>query len=59
MKRIVVEIDNQGNIVIEDSNGEAADFATELETALGEVTSRKKTCAAKPKETVTKVKQRG
>jgi hypothetical protein len=59
MKRLVIEIDPQGNIVVDDDHGGGGEITEELETALGEVISRKQTCAVKPKKTDQKVQQRG
>jgi hypothetical protein len=59
LKRLVIEIDPQGNIVVDDDHGGGGDITADLEEALGEVTSRKQTCAARPKKTEQKVQQRG
>jgi hypothetical protein len=50
LKKLVIEIDPQGNVQIEDDHGGAGDIVTDLEKALGEVTGRKQTCASKDSE---------
>jgi hypothetical protein len=60
MKKIEVEIDLQGNISIEDDRGQSVKVVQELEKALGQVTSRKKTCGGPPQgDSRTRVQQGG
>lgn len=58
IKKVIVEVDMQGNIFIEDDHGGATDLVSDLERHLGKVTSKNQTCAANPKTTQQKVQQK-